>query len=227
MASLRHRIYWSVLFLCFGPLALPTQAQTAAPANAPPPVLTHPLGGAAASADKPAPKDSGKKPGVQTPSKNKPKEILWDDLIPANWNPLKEFQGMNLGVLKDGDPKATAMLNRMREVWDQAPINEKMDGALVRIAGYVVPLEDSKEGMKEFLLVPYFGACIHSPPPPANQIIHVQVSQPVRGLRSMETVWIQGPLQAFRHDSVMGVSGYRMQAQVVELFVEKADKKTR
>ena len=102
-----------------------------------------------------------------------------------------------------------------------------MDGALIRIPGYVVPLEESKDGMKEFLLVPYFGACIHTPPPPANQIIHVQLSQPVRGLRSMEAVWIQGPLQAFRHDSFMGVSGYRMQAQAVELFVEKADKKTR
>lgn len=170
---------------------------------------------------------ANKKAPAEVTSKSKFREILWDDLIPPNWNPLKEFQGMNLGMLNDGDPRATALLNRMREVWDQAPINDKMDGALVRIPGFVVPLEDSKEGMKEFLLVPYFGACIHSPPPPANQIIHVQLSQPVRGLRSMEAVWIQGPLQAFRFDSFMGVSGYRMQAQAVELFVEKTDKKTR
>jgi uncharacterized protein len=227
MGSLRHRIRCSALLLCLGPLALPTPAQTAAPANTQPPVLTHPLAGAAANADKPNAREAGKKAAPNTTGKNKPKEILWDDLIPTNWNPLKEFQGMNLGMLRDGDPKATALLNRMREVWDQAPINEKMDGALVRIPGYVVPLEDSKEGMKEFLLVPYFGACIHSPPPPANQIIHVLPSQPVRGLRSMEAVWIQGPLQAFRHDSFMGVSGYRIQAQVVELFVDKADKKSR
>jgi uncharacterized protein len=216
MWLLCHPVRWGVLLLCLGPLALPTQAQKTAPADTQQPVLTHPLGGAAASTAKPTPQD-----------KNKFKEILWDDLIPENWNPFKEFQGMNLGMLNDGDPRATALLNRMREVWDQAPINDKMDGALIRIPGYVVPLEDSKEGMKEFLLVPYFGACIHSPPPPANQIIHVLPSQPVRGLRSMQAVWIQGPLQAFRQDSFMGVSGYRMQAQAVELFVEKADKKTR
>jgi uncharacterized protein len=223
MWSLRHPGRGSVLLFCL--LTLAAQAQNTAPANASTPVLTHPLGGSAASTDKPASPGRGKKADVNTTGKTKFKEILWDDLIPPNWNPLKEFHGMNLGMLNDGDPKATALLNRMREVWDQAPINDKMDGALIRIPGYVVPLEESKEGMKEFLLVPYFGACIHSPPPPANQIIHVQVSQPLPGLRAMEAVWIQGPLQAFRYDSFMGVSGYRMQAQAVELFVEKADKK--
>jgi hypothetical protein len=216
-----------MLLLSLCALSTSGQAQTPPPTNASTPVLSHPLGAAASPTDKPAPRERNKKPPVAPTSNAKFKEILWDDLIPANWNPLKEFQGMNLGMLNDGDPRAVALLNRMREVWDQAPINDKMDGALIRIPGYVVPLEDSKEGMKEFLLVPYFGACIHSPPPPANQIIHVQTSQPVRGLRSMEAVWIQGPLQAFRYDSFMGVSGYRMQAQAVELFVEKADKKSR
>lgn len=222
MLSLSQSIHAGWL-LCLGVLLLPAQAQTTAPT----PALTHPLGGASANAEKPVTPRANKKAATEAASKNKLKEILWDDLIPPNWNPLKEFQGMNMAMLNDGDPRATALLNRMREVWDQAPINEKMNGALVRIPGFVVPLEDSKEGMKEFLLVPYFGACIHSPPPPANQIIHVQVNQPVRGLRSMEAVWIQGPLQAFRHDSFMGVSGYRMQAQAVELFVEKSDKKAR
>lgn len=222
MLSLRPSIHAGLL-LCLGALFLPAQAQTTT--SAPP--LSHPLGGASANAERPANVRANKKAPADATSTSKVREILWDDLIPPNWNPLKEFQGMNLGMLNDGDPRATALLNRMREVWDQAPINDKMDGALVRIPGFVVPLEDSKEGMKEFLLVPYFGACIHSPPPPANQIIHVQVSQPVRGLRSMEAVWIQGPLQAFRFDSFMGVSGYRMQAQAVELFVDKADKKAR
>jgi uncharacterized protein len=213
------------LCLCLLPNLVEAQNNRSQTASAPAPVLSHPLSGASNTSDKPSSRSSKK--GEKAAAANTYKEILWDDLIPANWNPLKEFQGMNLGMLKDGDPKATAMLNRMREVWDQAPVNDKMDGALIRIPGYVVPLEESKDGMKEFLLVPYFGACIHTPPPPANQIIHVQLSQPVRGLRSMEAVWIQGPLQAFRHDSFMGVSGYRMQAQAVELFVEKADKKTR
>jgi uncharacterized protein len=223
MLSLRSIV--KIWCLCLGLLPHLVGAQNNPSQTAPAPVLSHPLGAAPNKSDKPSGRSDKK--GEKTAAPNTYKEISWNDLIPADWNPLKEFQGMNLGMLKDGDPKATALLKRMREVWDQAPINEKMDGALVRLPGYVVPLEDSKDGMKEFLLVPYFGACIHTPPPPANQIIHVQLSQPVRGLRSMETVWIQGPLQAFRYDSIMGVSGYRMQAQAVELFVEKADKKTR
>lgn len=220
---LSRSIPWAVL-LCIGLYAPAALSQSGPSAAEPAPVLTHPLatpGGAN------QPPQSNKRPTHKNPRTPAFKEILWDDLIPTHWNPLKEFQGMNMGMLNDGDPRATALLKRMREVWDQAPVNDKMDGAPVRIPGFVVPLEDSKEGMKEFLLVPYYGACIHSPPPPANQIIHVVSSQPIRGLRSMEAVWIQGTLQAFRHDSFMGVSGYRMQAQAVELFVEKADKKNR
>ena len=71
----------------------------------------------------------------------------------------------------------------------------------MRIPGFVVPLEDSKDGLKEFLLVPYFGACIHSPPPPANQIIHVLPEHAGQGRASMDTVWVSGMLghRADRH----------------------------
>ena len=95
-----------------------------------------------------------------------------------------------------------------------------MDGASVRIPGYLVPLEENKAGLKEFLLVPYFGACIHTPPPPANQIIHVKTDKPAKGFRSMDTVWISGTLKTLRSDSYMGASGYRMDAVVVEPYVE-------
>ena len=115
--------------------------------------------------------------------------ITWDALVPADWDPFKEFKGLNFQILDDGDPRAMAMLKRMRDIWDNAPVNPAIVGQVVRIPGFVVPLEDSKEGLKEFLLVPYFGACIHSPPPPANQIVHVLPKTPAKGLRSMDTVW--------------------------------------
>ncbi|HEV8313022.1 MAG TPA: DUF3299 domain-containing protein, partial [Burkholderiaceae bacterium] len=69
----------------------------------------------------------------------------------------------------------------------------------------------------EFLLVPYFGACIHSPPPPANQIVHVFAASG-SGARMMEAVWVSGVIRAFRADSAMGTSGYRMEAQRVEAY---------
>ena len=148
------------------------------------------------------------------------REIKWEDLVPKDWDPLKEFKNTNLALLKDSDPRAAELLKRMRETWDNAPTNNDMDGASVRLPGYVVPLEDGKSGMKEFLLVPYFGACIHTPPPPANQIIHVKTDHPPKGLRSMDTVWISGTLKTLRSDSYMGASGYRMDAVVVEPYVE-------
>jgi hypothetical protein len=76
--------------------------------------------------------------------------------------------------------------------------------------------------MKEFLLVPYFGACIHSPPPPANQIIHVLPKSPAKGLRSMDTVWITGRVTTQRTDSFMGAASYRIEATEVSPYVEKA-----
>ena len=149
------------------------------------------------------------------------REIQWDDLVPRDWDPLKQFKSTNFSLMNDSDPRAAEMLKRMRETWDNAPTNNEMDGVAVRIPGYLVPLEDTKTGLKEFLLVPYFGACIHSPPPPANQIIHVKPQKPPKGLHSMDTVWVSGTLKTLRSDSYMGASAYRMEAVSVEPYVEK------
>lgn len=148
-------------------------------------------------------------------------EITWDDLMPKDWDPLKDFKDINLGMLQDGDPKAVALLNRMREVWDKAPTNPAMEGRRIRLPGYIVPLEEGKAGMTEFLLVPYFGACIHTPPPPANQIVHVFPTKPAAGFRSMEAVWVDGTLKLQRADTYMGTSGYRLEAVGIERYVEK------
>ena len=151
-------------------------------------------------------------------------EITWDDLVPPDWDPLKQFKEMNFVVLSDADPRAQAMLKKMREVWDNAPVNAQLDGRKVRLPGYVVPLEEGAAGVSEFLLVPYFGACIHTPPPPANQIVHVLPKQGAKGLKSMAVVWVDGTLKAQRGDSYMGVSGYRMEAEAITPYIEKAEK---
>jgi len=160
----------------------------------------------------PAAKAPAAKPGAF-------RQINWDELVPKNWDPMKELRGNDLSGLSDADPRATAMLKKMREVWDNAPGNPALDGQAVRIPGYLVLLEDGKDGITEFLLVPYFGACVHSPPPPANQIIHVLPKTPAKGLRSMDAVWISGTLVREKVDSYMGAAGYKMQAQLVEPYV--------
>jgi len=167
--------------------------------------------------------NSPAKPGaVATPATppGTARTIAWDALVPAGWDPFKDFKDMNFQMLDDGDPRATAMLKKMRDIWDNAPVNTALVGQVVRIPGFVVPLEDTKEGLKEFLLVPYFGACVHSPPPPANQIVHVLPKSPAKGLRSMDAVWISGTLTTGRTDSYMGAASYRIEATSVSPYTE-------
>jgi hypothetical protein len=151
-----------------------------------------------------------------------PTTIAWDALVPANWDPFKDFKDLNFQAMDDGDPRAAEMMKRMREVWDNAPVNNAIVGKLVRIPGFVVPLEDTKDGLKEFLLVPYFGACIHSPPPPSNQIVHVLPKTAAKGLRSMDAVWITGTLATVRTESYMGAASYRIEATSVAPYKETA-----
>lgn len=151
-------------------------------------------------------------------------EISWDDLVPADWDPLKQFKDMNFGALGDADPRAQQMLKKMREVWDNAPVNGQMNGRKVRLPGYVVPLEENQAGLTEFLLVPYFGACIHTPPPPANQIVHVLPRAGTK-LKSMDVVWVDGTLKAQRGDTTMGIAGYHLDAEAVVPYVEKGSRR--
>lgn len=160
------------------------------------------------------------KPAVLATPAGAARTIAWDALVPAGWDPFKDFKDINFQMMDDGDPRATAMLKKMRDVWDNAPVNTALVGQVVRIPGFVVPLEDTKEGLKEFLLVPYFGACVHSPPPPANQIVHVLPKSPAKGLRSMDAVWISGTLTTGRTDSYMGAASYRIEATSVTPYVE-------
>jgi uncharacterized protein len=146
-------------------------------------------------------------------------EISWDDLAPADWDPMASLKG--IGNYPDSDPRAQKLYDRMRELWDTAPTVASMAGRSVRLPGYLVPLDESKDGIREFLLVPYFGACIHTPPPPANQIVHVRSQTAIKGLRTMDAVWVNGTLQLERSKTDMGASGYTMIASQVQPYKGK------
>ncbi len=150
------------------------------------------------------------------------REIAWADLVPAGWDPVKRFQRQQGAALNDSDPRAAEVLAEMRATWDNAPTVQSLDGAAVRLAGYVVPLDEVRGELKSFLLVPYFGACIHTPPPAANQIVLVAASRAVKGFQAMDTVWVSGTLHARRSDSPFGASGYRLDAIMVQPYVAAA-----
>lgn len=152
-------------------------------------------------------------------------EIVWDDLMPKGWDPMAAFKGIDLNRLQDSDPKAIEMLARVRAEWDKAPVEPAMNGKRIKIPGFVVPLERKGDEVSEFLLVPYFGACVHVPPPPSNQVIHVVPAKPVKGMKTMETFWISGTLTLQGGDSGMGTYAYRVAAERVEPYEVKQGKK--
>jgi hypothetical protein len=146
------------------------------------------------------------------------KEIKWEMLVPKGWDPAKQFKALDLSKLSDADPKAMDALQAMRTAWDNAPAEPAMNGRNVRIPGFMIPLDRTGESVRSFLLVPYFGACIHSPPPPSNQMIHVVLAKPVSGFNSMDAVWVNGSLEVERSDSPWGKTAYVLKALKVEAY---------
>jgi uncharacterized protein len=113
-----------------------------------------------------------------------------------------------------GDPvtldwKAMAALNY--STGEMPASLRKLHGVTVRIPGFMVPLEDTETRVTEFLLVPYFGACIHTPPPPPNQMAHVlmQRNQNV-DVNLWDPIWIIGKLSIENIESPYGVVGYQV-----------------
>lgn len=119
-------------------------------------------------------------------------EISWEDLIPAAF---REDSQIDFDRYAVHDPAAGRDLAAYLEKRSQAPADPALNGRQIKIHGYIVPLErDADSALTEFLLVPYFGACIHVPPPPLNQIIHVLPQNPPKGLRAMDDVYVYGRL---------------------------------
>ncbi len=92
----------------------------------------------------------------------------------------------------------------------------ELDGRRVRIGGYVVPLDFDATSVKEFLLVPFVGACIHVPPPPPNQIIYVKTAKGFDVAGSFDPVYVTGTLKVASQYTGLAETGYAIDADKVE-----------
>ena len=92
----------------------------------------------------------------------------------------------------------------------------ELDGQLVKLPGFVVPLAVVGDKVASFLLVPYCGACIHQPPPSPNQIVFVVFAGPVELESMYDRVWVTGTLGLDVHSSSVAHAGYSMLGRVVE-----------
>ena len=84
-----------------------------------------------------------------------------------------------------------------------------LEGKLVKVPGFTVPLEDFASSATEFLLVPYVGACIHTPPPPPNQLVYIEMDEGKRAkMDGWNPVWVEGVLTIEMTESVYGHVGF-------------------
>ncbi len=160
-------------------------------------------------------------PPAAAKAEGAPRTLGWDDLLPPGWDPLAALKGLDLARLDDADPRAQKALDDLKRAWDNAPPNQKLDGQRIRIPGFVVALDGDPKALREFLLVPYFGACIHVPPPPPNQVIHAVARQPAKGIQTMDAVWVTGRLEVLRSDTPFGSATYVMQVETVSPYKER------
>ena len=106
------------------------------------------------------------------------KRINWSNLIPTGYEPEKLLEQYEddinrLNELPDNSEEGLELLQKLQNIIANSPVNEKLAGQTVSIAGFIAPIGIKNGVVNQFLLVPYFGACIHVPAPPINQTILV------------------------------------------------------
>ncbi|MCG8393510.1 MAG: DUF3299 domain-containing protein [Pseudomonadales bacterium] len=153
--------------------------------------------------------------------------LEWEELVPGDYDPAKIYGRLFEEIYGDEAPESVAdedsrgqkMMDAIDKAWREAPLKASLDNTEVRLAGYGVPLDGDEEYVREFLLVPYFGACIHTPPPPRNQIVLVKMEG--RGVPldlAVDAMWLEGTLMVSSEDTEYGTAGYVLKGKSAEPF---------
>lgn len=140
------------------------------------------------------------------------REIEWNALIPEDWRPEVLMGQYSADEISDDDPRAQQLFDKLKALWKEAPVVPALEGQRVKLPGFVVPLEMDAKKIDHFLLVPYYGACIHVPPPPANQTVHVMTREgsAFEG-QLFDAVWVVGTMRVERQSSDLAEAGYRLE----------------
>ncbi|MGH1412769.1 MAG: DUF3299 domain-containing protein [Pelagimonas sp.] len=141
---------------------------------------------------------------------NSATEITWDDLIPPGV-PYSE-------IIAEGE------MDEANDFWlpvfdaNATKLNPTLDGAYIKMPGYILPLDLSTDGVTSFVLVPYVGACIHTPPPPANQLVLVTTQTPWKSTDLWEPVWVTGVMKNSVQSTEVAEVGYSLTADKMEVY---------
>lgn len=133
-------------------------------------------------------------------------KLDWIDLIPENERNLFDQLGMPTTDHQGDLPAKQTAIGSVRP---------ELNGSKVKIPGFVIPLEGDENSVTEFLLVPYFGACIHVPPPPPNQIIYVKYPQGAPIQQLWDVVYVIGTLKTEIVSVDLAETGYLIEGEAL------------
>lgn len=85
----------------------------------------------------------------------------------------------------------------------------------MRLSGFIIPLDYDGAGVTAFMLAPYVGACIHVPPPPANQLVLVTTEPPHESDGLYAAVTVTGMFGTASTSTQLAEVGYALSADRV------------
>ena len=97
-------------------------------------------------------------------------------------------------------------------------VRKELNGSKVKIPGFVIPLEGDQNMVTEFLLVPYFGACIHVPPPPPNQIVYVKFPKGAPIQQLWDVIYVVGTLKTETTNHELAETAYVIEGTQIEEY---------
>lgn len=141
-----------------------------------------------------------------------PRTLAWDDLLPAGQRDDFTSQPMapSHDYLGEAGPAAPQVLN--------FDVNKELDGVEVRLPGFIVPLDLIDGRVSELFIVPYFGACIHVPPPPPNQLVYVKLPRAIPVEQTYNALMITGQLHVSTRSTRLAAAAYSMRVDSIEPY---------
>lgn len=147
-----------------------------------------------------------------------PHAALAEDIIDLKWRDL----------VPEGEPSIPPSIqglfghNETETLTSEQPrssgVRTDWNGQIVSLPGFMVPIDYSGTGVTAFILVPYVGACVHVPPPPANQLVFVTTSTPYENSGLFEAVTVVGMFGTASTSTQLADISYALSADFIEPY---------
>ncbi len=152
-------------------------------------------------------------------------DITWADLIPASAlingkatilsGTVQHSQVSSAPETAGSTPLPTESIEKLMGISSGVAYRNDLDKKDVKISGFILPLQFNGTKVTQFLLVPFVGACVHVPPPPANQLVLVEVPGGYATSGLWEPVSVTGVLAVSGISTELAQVGYSLKATVV------------